>query len=92
MRLGNNKRRLSADGTATPFRHPLASRSGADLSAHTWNEINQQANSLPLTKADLSNEQLHSKKPKFIHPANPSNQHKNNVTNSQMTAVCALGY
>lgn len=32
--LGNNKRRLSADGTATPFRHPLATLAGADQ-AHT---------------------------------------------------------
>ena len=35
--LGNNKRRLSADGTAAPFRHPRASRSGADQ-AHTQTE------------------------------------------------------
>ena len=46
----------------------------------------------PTHKGDFYNEQTHSKKPEFTHPANPSNQHKNNVTNSQMTAVCALGY
>ena len=32
--LGINKRRLSADGTAAPFRHPLAALAGADQ-AHT---------------------------------------------------------
>ena len=70
MRLGNNKRRLLADGTATPFRHPLASLAGANQ-AHTLEtkSINKPTLS-HLTKADLSNEQTHSKKPKFTHTAN----------------------
>ena len=33
--LGNNKRRLSAGGTASPFRHPRACALGRRPSAHT---------------------------------------------------------
>ena len=40
-----NKRRLSADGTAAPFRTLALTRSGADLSAHTQlNRANKPLN------------------------------------------------
>ena len=65
-----DKRRLSADGTATPFRHPRASRSGADQ-AHTLETKSTNKQTPPTHKGDFYNEQTHSKKPEFTHPANP---------------------
>lgn len=42
--LGNNKRRLSADGTAAPFRHPRAYALGRRPSAHT--KLNRSSKSI----------------------------------------------
>ena len=54
-----NKRRLTADGTAAPFRHPLASLASADLSAHTkLNRVNKPFNQAKLATKPITQHSL----------------------------------